>query len=486
MLDIFYNILNQFKEHKIFKIIFFTIILNFVFLLFYIIFLKDSLLNIVQKNPDYIDRIYYTNIFNNLEISILVFSVFVLFLGVFFEFLRNTVFKAINEKTTIIICLFSVLVIQLLMLFFVRTVPISDSSIYLSLADKLYETNSYIKSNGNYTSFWPVGYPFYLFLLKLIYYDNVLLARIVNIFISLSYILLIYKLFEATLDKNQKIVLVFIISFFPNLLLNSNVLLTENLFCLLLWFVFYIIYKKDLNIRIGIMLGFLVGIISYIRPIGLLLIILIIFYYVRVSDFKNYYPKLILMILIFVASLAPWIYRNYTIFDDFVLVSTNGGYNLLMGNHMNSNGGLNFDFFYDSNNRNENIVEKQAYDQAYKNILNKPYQLLLRIPKKLFYSYYRGDTYITWAFKITENKIPPTIISLMFYTTNFSFYVLMFLSLIALLNFKKLSISKRLMFLMTSFYIFFLLVIIVFFGNERFIIPLYPVHFFLVTKYLVK
>ena len=484
-MDIFRKIDFQLEKSKISKIIFFVIILNVIFLFLHIIFLKDFLLNIINANPDYINKRFYKLIFSNLEKSIIIFTISAVLLCVFFSYIKNFILK-FNENNILGFCLLSVLILQLLILIFVKTIPISDSIFYLSLAERLYETDSYIKPNGFHTSFWPIGYPFYLYLLRLISNDNVLIARVMNILLSLFHIFIIYQLFKDSFDKKQRIFFILILSFYPNFLLNSNVLLTENIFCTLLWFILFVVYKKKLSFKIGILIGILIGVLSYFKPIGFIVIIALLFYYLMNFNFKYYFPRFLIILLFFILTLLPWIYRNYVVYNDLVLVSTNGGFIFLMGNHVNSSGGVNFNFSYDADNKKENLIDREAYFRTFEHIKRKPLKAIFRIPKKLFYSYYRGDTYNTWAFKLTENTIQPYVISFIFYSTNFSYYLLMLFSLVSIINIKSLKISKRMLSLIIPVYILFLLVILIFVGNERYIIPLYPIHFFLVTKYLIK
>ena len=110
------NWINYYKEHNIQKIIFFVVVLNIIFLFLYTFLLKDILLIIVQNNPDNIDRIYYSYIFNNLDKSVIIFSVLMFLLGIFMKFIKDLIIRVNNIKNVLIFCLFTVLSVQLIML----------------------------------------------------------------------------------------------------------------------------------------------------------------------------------------------------------------------------------------------------------------------------------------------------------------------------------------------------------------------------------
>jgi hypothetical protein len=188
------------------------------------------------------------------------------------------------------------------------------------------------------------------------------------------------------------------------------------------------------------------------------------------------------MLIIFILFLLPWGVRNFNIFHTIVPISTNGGYIFLMGNHEASSGGVNFDFEYNLSNPNEAEESKKAYIKAFNDIINNPIESIVRIPKKLIQTYYRGDSSITWAFKLVEKDIPSVIISAIFYLTNLFFYSIILINiLVFFIHRKKINLTKYVELFIITIYIF--LILIVYVGSERYHIPLIPIHIFLVAKY---
>ena len=178
----------------------------------------------------------------------------------------------------------------------------------------------------------------------------------------------------------------------------------------------------------------------------------------------------------------PWIIRNYQVFHEVVPMSTNGGINFLMGNNKNSNGNVDFNFDYDTTISEPNASRK-AYKKGIDEILTDPLAVIIRLPKKIFFSYWRGDSSITWSLKETENNISPLILSLIFFSANYSFYILLVISLLSIFSRKKIFRDSRLKNIMVILYIYFILVILVYVGSERYLIPVLPVHFLLLAKF---
>jgi hypothetical protein len=448
----------------------------------YVFFFKNFLLQIVWENSDRIDREYYSAIFSNLEyavlITILIFIILFFYRQKFFSFLLK-----LSDKRLLVIILTLSVIIQLLILVFVHTIPISDSTYYIRLSQQLYSNGSYLNESGNPTSFWPIGLPAYLTFLKLISDNNLLLTKLMNIVFSTLYILLLFSLFKNEFSKKGKIAFLFSFMFFPNNLFNANIIMTEYLFSFLLWLIIFILVRFNNSSLYLCLIGIISGLMSYLRPIGLLLPVIFLFYFYRNYGIKSALLKAAGVVVIMILMLSPWVYRNYMVFHRFIPVSTSGGINFLMGNHKFSNGGLNFNFEYDFNNPDEPLEEQKAYQKAFMDILDDPGGAILRIPGKIFYSYFRGDSSITWALKSTENYIAPIFLSFIFFSTNFYFYLVILLSIFGLVLRNTIKNGKLKM-LFLYVYLFIVIIIMIYVGSERYIIPLLPIHFFFFTKFV--
>ena len=457
------------------------IIFNILLLMIYETFLHSFLLKSISGKEDIIDRDYYTVIFNNIHYAIIITIIFIFFILIFYKNMKK-ILELPNTKI-LNFCIVSTIVIQLILLLVITTVPISDSKHHIDNANLLYETGRYVNSAGNFSAFWTVGLPAYLVLLKTISPDFILIAKLINILLSTSLIVICYFIFKNHLTPRALNVFLLIFTFFPNNLFSSNIILTDYPFLFFLWASILIMYKirKKPSVWLSVLLGVSFALASYLRPIGIVLTIM----FAVILFFRNYPTGIknsMIMFTAFILILLPWGIRNFILFHSILPVSTNGGYIFLMGNHKNSSGGVNFNFEYNLSNPNEAEESSKAYSRAFSDILDNPIKSIIRLPLKIFHTYYRGDSSITWGLKKTEQKIPGIIKSLIFYITNLGFYLIILLNIYVIFLSRKKNIFKKYPeMLVLSVYIF--LIIIIFVGSERYHIPLLPIHIFLAAKY---
>ncbi len=470
--------LSSFKN--ILKLLFLS---NLIFLFIYKFFLHPYVLRIILSKEEVMDVKYYEGIFSNLEYSIVIVLVLITLALVRYEKIKNFFIRSLSKNYLLIFCVISNIILQLLLFFFITPEPISDSKHYIQHANLLYESGSYVNTYGNLTAFWPVGLPAYLAFLKSFSTNFTLIARLINILISTGLILVCYNVFKKYLTPTGLNLFLLFFTFFPNNLLSSNIILTDYPFTFLLWVSVLILLKMNekSSLVFPVLMGILSAFASYLRPIGILLpfiftgIVLINKYPLRAQ-------KSVILLTVFLLVMLPWGIRNFNLFHAFVSVSSNGGYIFLMGNHKDSNGGVNFDFDYDILNSNEAQESKKAYNAAFTDIFNNPFESLIRIPKKVIQTYYRGDSSLTWGLKQTLEKVPELFTSLLFYLTNMIFYLIILINIYVIFLFtKRISLKKYIELFIISLY--FIINLIIFVGSERYHIPLLPVHIFLAAKY---
>lgn len=472
---------NELKKFK--RILIILFVSNVVLLITYKTYLFPILIKITSAKVDNIDVQYYSKIFNNLHFVIIAFIILITLVLVYYEKIKRYLLNVLLNNNLLIFCIAFNIFFQLLLLIFVTTQPISDSKHHIDNANRLYETRSYINSSGNLTAFWTIGLPAYLVFLKIISSDFITSAKLINILISSGLIIVCYNIFRRYLDLKSLNIFLILFTLFPNNLFSSNVILTDYPFTLLLWSSIFLLLKMKQSSRLiyPILTGILLACASYLRPAGIILPLVfagILIFYLYPARIRNAF----LMLIIFILFLLPWGVRNFNIFHTIVPISTNGGYIFLMGNHEASSGGVNFDFEYNLSNPNEAEESKKAYIKAFNDIINNPIESIVRIPKKLIQTYYRGDSSITWAFKLFEKDIPSVIISAIFYLTNLFFYSIILINiLVFFIHRKKINLTKYVELFIITIYIF--LILIVYVGSERYHIPLIPIHIFLVAKY---
>jgi len=458
-------------------------IFNLLFLIFYKSYFYYFLINITSAKSESMDVDYYREIFDNLNYAVVFVALILIIILVWYEKIKNYWIYVFTNKNLLIFCIASNIIIQILLIIFITTQPISDSKHYIDNAIRLSETGSYINSYGNLTAFWTVGLPAYLAFLKMLSADYIFIAKLVNILISTGLIVLCYFIFKNYLTPSALNVYLIIFTFFPNNLLSSNVILTDYPFTFFLWGSVLVIIKvkENSSLIFAILIGFLLTLGSFLRPAGLLLPLL----FAGIIYFEKYplsVKRSVIIFSTFLLLLLPWGIRNYYVFKSIVPVSTNGGYIFLMGNHKNSSGGVNFDFQYDMSNPDEAEESREAFNKGFIDIINNPLESLIRIPKKILNIYYRGDSSVTWSLKKLNKDIPQIIKSMIFYSANLFFYIIIILNLIVFIFFTGRGKIKKYRILI-AISVYMIMIIIIFVGSERYHIPLLPIHIFLAAKY---
>ena len=160
------------------------------------------------------------------------------------------------------------------------------------------------------------GYPFFAAIFYYIFssFYPVLFFQIILLFFTS---VLIFKMAEKMMDSNWAILPVLLYIILPTTLLTTSALFTENPFVFTLVAAFYFFLFSDFKnlYTKALLCGFLLAISAYIRPASFYLLFLfvpayLIVYLRREEINRKQFIAVGLLILIFLATLAPWYLRN--------------------------------------------------------------------------------------------------------------------------------------------------------------------------------
>jgi len=257
-----------------------------------------------------------------------------------------------------------------------------------------------------------VGYPATLAAVLSITGPSFKAAQVTNVIFSIGTMALVYAIVRS-LDgaRRTAIIAMTIFGFLPNQIVSCCVTMSEVAFTFFVTLGILLALQSiwDRTEYWGVLVGAVFGWATLIRPpaIALPFILIPILAYNR-RGWLPWGKGTVIRAAVVAASLAsvvgPWTYRNYKVFGTFVLVSTNGGENLLIGNNPASTQHYTApETFFPTGIDIWKLPELQrdricgSIAKAY--IVSHPIQTVLRTPKKIWYMF-RSDLGVTnwiWA-----------------------------------------------------------------------------------------
>lgn len=255
------------------------------------------------------------------------------------------------------------------------------------------------------TAYWPVGYPAFLGLLFALFGPSLFVAKLANILLYLGILLLAYtiarRMFASELTARMTVL---VLVFYPNHIAYSSLLAGESLFLflLLLALVPLLISPKP-KLWLFAASGVIFGLACLIKPQAILVPAVIfgasLLTTVKEGRLRGHVAQFVVLYLALGLTILPWMVRNYRVFDGFVLISNNGGINLLVGNNPYATGAYGHQDHIAtmlSDVRGERDRDVAARALAVDYIASHPWDTLKQWPKKLWYLYRKDVEGISW------------------------------------------------------------------------------------------
>jgi hypothetical protein len=216
--------------------------------------------------------------------------------------------------------------------------PSSDARWYFDRALELLETGRYAEQ-GVSTAYWPVGYPAFLALVSAPYGDEALAGQLANAVLALVLIALLFRwCMQLWGDWRVASTAAWLLALYPNHIGHTGALLTEPLYAVLVLAMVVVAQAQRLPARWPLA-GLLAGLATLVKAQTLLFAPLLLALLAfagrngREHDAaRAMHPWLVAMALM-AATVLPWSARNMVVMGAPVLVSTNGGVTLLLGNN---------------------------------------------------------------------------------------------------------------------------------------------------------
>lgn len=299
--------------------------------------------------------------------------------------------SSIYQTYTFFGILLLALILRLIWVYFIPVYPISDSAMYDVFAQSISQGNGYSYPNGVLTAYWPVGTSAIYGFLYYMFGQSFTVIVVFNLIVALLTTALIMLIADKWFNQKTAIIAGIIYVFWPSQIQFTSVLASELLFNLfMLAGLYFWPHKLSSKYLPLIIAGIFFAFATYIRPIAVLIpFILIATSFINQPKFWLHFKIFICVSLTMIVVISPWSYRNYQLFDSFVLISTNGAPVLWMGNNPESNG----EYMPLPDIEFSNEVERSSYfkQQAIDHIKSEPMLFLQRFSKR-FVDYYKSET----------------------------------------------------------------------------------------------
>lgn len=202
------------------------------------------------------------------------------------------------------------------------------------------------ETRGQFTAYWPMGYPYFLSLLFRVTGAHVTAGLVANAMLSIGIVLVVYSTVRVALSRTDwpartcAFAAAIGYTFLPSQVEWNSVLGSEELatFLLILSLCLYIIANgRQRWLLLTAAAGFVLGLSCDVRPIPLLFPVVILLFE-RIHRQRSWLQaagRAGWFALAMCVAVSPLTVRNALVMHHFIVVSTNGGVNLWQGTHVN-------------------------------------------------------------------------------------------------------------------------------------------------------
>ncbi|HIK16515.1 MAG TPA: glycosyltransferase family 39 protein [Leptolyngbyaceae cyanobacterium M33_DOE_097] len=275
--------------------------------------------------------------------------------------------------------------------------PVSDSNAYDVFAKNLASGFGYGWQPGKPTAYWPVGTSFIYSLFYRLLGHSYIPIVLFNIFLAIITILTTMYLANKWFGHRTAVLSGLFLAIWPGQVQFTTILASELIFTALVLVALAIWLTEAIALPMKtVLVGCVLAGACYVKPLALLIPILFwLFQYSKERKLAKSLVSLVVMLGLMAVLIAPWSYRNYQAFEQFSLISTNGGANFWMGNNPDSTGGY-MPLPKAVKGMNEAAANDYLKDRAVQHIKEKPLLFVQRSIKRIFQTYGTETIGIAW------------------------------------------------------------------------------------------
>ncbi|MBL0730323.1 glycosyltransferase family 39 protein [Piscinibacter sp. HJYY11] len=293
------------------------------------------------------------------------------------------------------------LLLRIVWALLIPVIPQSDVLAYDTFARTLYHHGVFGWTKDEPFAFWPPGTSiFYAGIYKLfgLHYTGVIVA---NLAIAVGLIICSARVIARFFGAQAALWAALLLAVWPTLVTLTTLLLSEQLFVLLVVGALDAWTAPRLNVWArAVIAGLLLGMATLVRPFAVLVpgvyaVAMVLSYGWNRERVREQLLLAVVSGVVLLITVSPWTWRNYQLYGHFVLVSTNGGATLWMGNAPGTDG-LFMQFPEDVKALNDYERDKVLGALAKQYILDDPLAFVQRSFLKLVRLYNNESCGVLW------------------------------------------------------------------------------------------
>jgi hypothetical protein len=241
-----------------------------------------------------------------------------------------------NYKLNLAVLTFAGILLRFLWILNIESSPVSDFWAYQNLAEYMFRNEF-----NNFLGFQGPGYPLALgWFYKLIGSTNIFGAKLLNFILSSLTLIIIMRILTILFNNRKAVYAAYAaVVFLPNYIAYNSIVATETLYLFLFSLMVLLQVSEKSKILRHVMLGAVIGLGSLVKPYMMAYpVIAALIYWLKNKNSSKTLQFFIAVQLACICVIAPWTYRNYRIYKEFIPISFNGGYVMYINNNDQNKG----------------------------------------------------------------------------------------------------------------------------------------------------
>lgn len=278
----------------------------------------------------------------------------------------------------------------------VPVIPVSDSVMYDAFAKSIANGSGYAYPDGTLTAYWPVGTSALYGQVYRLFGQTFIPIVVLNVALGVGVIWLTWAVAMRYLEARTALLAAWFVACWPLLIQFTTVLASELVFVVLVLATLYIWSLTSLSLVVrSVTWATLLCAATYVRPTALpLFAMLPALQAWQERQWRGPAMSFVVACLAATILFAPWVARNYELMGRFVLVSSNFGANLWMGNNPESTGA--YMALPEAKLANEVDEEKYFRELAVDYIKQNPRNYLVLSFRRLTMTFDRETIGVVW------------------------------------------------------------------------------------------